>query len=416
MKKIRQMLLISALAVSTAACAPDRESDQSGATQEAGALPEELLVWAPDGEISAIEDQASRFTDETGINVRVVPFGQADQTEAIVLDGPAGKGPDLFFQPGVGNLAVQGLVQPMEVAQEILDTYSNGSLDALSYEGELYGLPAVVESLALYYNKELVPEAPETMEELEQIAESLTDDANDEFGFLYPVNDFYFSYPFMAGYGAYILGEEGEDAYDLEDVGLANEGGVQGASLIQGWFEKEYMPVGITMDVTNGLFSDGKVGAIINGPWARYDFEEALGENLGTAPLPQLDNGEYPQTFLGTKGWMLSAYSEHPEEATELAVYFTNEDSLKEYFESTGEIPANSAILASEEFLNNPILNGFAVQLERAKPFPNVAALSAVWQPMADALTFITQGDDVKETLEDGVSTIEQDIEMNYKQ
>jgi len=219
----------------------------------------------------------------------------------------------------------------------------------------------------------------------------------------------------MAGYGAYILGQEG-DSYNLDDVGLASEGAIQGATLIQGWFDNEYMPPGINMDVTNGLFTDGKVGAIINGPWARYDFEEALGENLGTAPLPQLDNGDYPQTFLGTKGWMLSSYSDYPEEATDLAVYLTSEESLMEYFETTGEIPANSAILASEEFVNDPLLNGFAVQLERAESFPNVAALSAVWQPMADALTFITQGDDVKETLENGVMTIEQDIELNYQE
>ena len=414
MKKYLFTLLISITILILAACAPDRESSEGDSSQGDGSAPEELMIWAPDGQIGAIEDQTSRFTEETGIAVKVVPFAQADQTEAIVLDGPAGNGPDLFFQPGVGNLSVQGLVQPMVVDQDILDTYSNGSLDALSYEGELYGLPAVVETLALYYNKELVPEPPTTIAELEQLAESLTEDSKNEFGFLYPAADFYFSYPFMAGYGAYILGEE-EDKYNLEDVGLASEGAIQGATLIQSWFEKEYIPVGIDIDVVNGLFSDGKVGAIINGPWARYEFAESLGENLGTAPLPQLENGDYPETFLGTKGWMLSSYSEHPEEATDLAIYLTSEESLMEYFESTGEIPANSAVLASAEFVNDPLLNGFAVQLERAEPFPNVAALSAVWQPMADALTFITQGDDVKETLEEGNQTIERDIELNYQ-
>ncbi|WP_404407936.1 extracellular solute-binding protein [Jeotgalibacillus malaysiensis] len=160
---------------------------------------------------------------------------------------------------------------------------------------------------------------------------------------------------------------------------------------------------------------DGQAGAIINGPWARYDFEEALGDDLGTAPLPELENGEYPETFLGTKGWMLSSYSEFPEEATDLAVHLTSEESLKETFEATGEIPANTAILNSPDFTEDPMLAGFAVQLERARPFPNIAELSAVWQPMADALTFIMQGDDPAEALEEGVGKIEEEIATNYE-
>ncbi|MFB1083050.1 extracellular solute-binding protein [Jeotgalibacillus sp. JSM ZJ347] len=395
-----------------AACAPERSQDQGTASSDVSS--EGLLVWAPDIELSAIESQVEAFTDETGIPIEVVSMPQDDQTEAIVLDGPSGNGPDLFYQPGVGNLSIQGLVHPVEVDQEILDTYSAGSLEALSYDGELYGLPAVVESLALYYNKALIPEAPETIEDLEAAMADLTDDANDQFGFLYPANDFYFSYPFMAGYGGYIFNED-SDGYIKDDVGLANDRSVQGASLIQGWFESGYIPPSITIDAANGLFMDGQAGAIINGPWARYDFEEALGDDLGTAPLPELENGEYPETFLGTKGWMLSSYSEFPEEATELAVHLTSEESLKETFEATGEIPANSAILSSPDFTEDPMLAGFAVQLERARPFPNIAELSAVWQPMADALTFIMQGDDPAEALEEGVGKIEEEIATNYE-
>ncbi|MBM7578115.1 sugar ABC transporter substrate-binding protein [Jeotgalibacillus terrae] len=394
------------------ACAPERSQDQG--TAAADAESEGLLVWAPDIELSAIESQVEAFTEETGIPVEVVSMPQDDQTEAIVLDGPAGNGPDLFYQPGVGNLSIQGLVQPVEVDQEILDSYSSGSLEALSYDGELYGLPAVVESLALYYNKSLIPDAPETVEDLEAAMAELTDDANDQFGFLYPANDFYFSYPFMAGFGGYIFNED-SNGYVSDDVGLANEGSVKGASLIQSWFESGYIPTSITIDAANGLFMDGQAGAIINGPWARYDFEEALGEDLGTAPLPMLENGEHPETFLGTKGWMLSSYSDYPEEATDLAVHLTSEASLKETFSATGEIPANTAILNSPEFTEDPMLAGFATQLERARPFPNIAELSAVWQPMADALTFIIQGDDPAEALEEGVEKIEEEIEINYE-
>ncbi|WP_404407937.1 extracellular solute-binding protein [Jeotgalibacillus malaysiensis] len=222
MNKLKLTAGSLSLVLVLSACAPERSEDQ-GTASSSDAASEGLLVWAPDIELSAIESQVEAFTEETGIPVEVVSMPQDDQTEAIVLDGPSGNGPDLFYQPGVGNLSIQGLVHPVEVDQEILDTYSAGSLEALSYDGELYGLPAVVESLALYYNKALIPEAPETVEDLEAAMADLTDDANDQFGFLYPANDFYFSYPFMAGYGGYIFNED-SDGYVKDDVGLANDG------------------------------------------------------------------------------------------------------------------------------------------------------------------------------------------------
>ncbi|MGD6942819.1 sugar ABC transporter substrate-binding protein [Cytobacillus gottheilii] len=420
MKK-RFLALISILLILLlAACGPDRtntsedqEGDQNENNTEAD-NPESLLIWAPVDQAPDIEEIVAGYTEETGINVEVLPFAMDEQEEAMSLDGPSGNGPDLFFQPGIGSLSVKGLVQPMNVEQEVLDTYSEGSVEALSYEGEIYGLPAVVESLALYYNKDLVQEAPETMADIENIAADLTDAANDEFGFLYPATDFYFSFPFMAGYGAEIFGKDG-DVFNVDELGLASESAVKGGELIQGWFESGYIPTGITMDVVGGLFNDGKVGAIINGPWALAEHKEALGDKLGTAPIPKLEKGEHPVTFLGTKGWMLSAYSEYPDAATDLAIYLTNEASLKTYFDSTGEMPANSAILSSEEFQNDPLLNGFATQLENANPFPPVPALSAVWDPMADALTFITQEEDVKGSLEAAEEQINQDIQLNYK-
>ncbi|MDF1507960.1 extracellular solute-binding protein [Robertmurraya sp. DFI.2.37] len=414
MKKKLFILIALLFTLSLTACGPDRDVSSDADSEEGGEKPEKLLVWAPNDQASAVQEISQEFTNETGIEVEVLPFAMDEQEEAMSLDGPSGNGPDLFFQPGIGSLSIKGLVQPMNVEDKVLETYSEGSVDALSYEGEVYGLPAVVESLALYYNKDLIPEAPETIAELEAIAKELTDVAIDRYGFLYPAADFYFSFPFMAGQGAYIFAEE-NDVFQVEQMGLNSDEAVAGAKMIQGWFENSYLPTGVTQDVAGGLFNEGKVGAVVNGPWALAEFKEALGDKLGTAPLPKLENGEYPITFLGTKGWMLSAYTKYPEAATELSIYLTNEESLKTYYEKTGEMPAKSSILSSDQFQNDPLIRGFATQLEHARPFPPVPALSAVWDPMADALTFITQGEDVKESLDEAVEAIQQDIELNYK-
>lgn len=416
MKRNLFVLLLISLAMFLVACgSSDKEGAETpGSKDENTNKPEELLVWATTDEADTVEKIALGFTEKTGITVKIVPFAMDEQEEGISLDGPSGKGPDLFYQPGIGSLSLRGLVQPIKVSDDILGIYSEGSVEALSYEGEIYGLPSVVETLALYYNTDLMPEAPETWSELEAFAEEFTDISNDKYGFLYPASDFYYSFPIMAGFGADIFGNE-DGVFDIDNVGLASEEAVKGGELIQSWFDKGFIPTGVNNDIVGGLFEDGNVGAIINGPWALGDHLSALGDSLATAPLPQLDNGEYPETFLGTKGWMLSAYSEYPEAATQLAIYLTSEESLQTYHEETGEMPANSNILASEAFQSDPHLEGFAIQLERAKSFPPIPALSTVWDPMEDALNFITQGEDVAEVLEEAKEDIIMDIEMNYK-
>ncbi|MGM0836391.1 MAG: extracellular solute-binding protein [Bacillota bacterium] len=412
----RQFLLVvlMVMAMVMAACGPDRSGREANSDNvEDQTKPEKLTIWANENEneFDVIEGLTKKFTEETGIEVEVVPLAMDDQTQTIGLDAPAGKGPDLFYQPGVGALAVQGLVQPVQVEQEVLDRYTPESIEALSYEGELYGLPAVVETYALYYNKDIIKEEIETIEDLNNLAKEHTDASKDEFGFLYDATNFYFTYAFMSGYDGYVFGQE-EGVFNTEDIGLANEGSIKAGKLLASWFDNGYMPRQINMDIVSGLFSEGKVGAVINGPWALTEYKEALGDKLAVTYLPKLENGNYPRSFIGVKGWMLSEYSENPYWASSLAAFMTNDESAKEYFETTGEIPPNLTILNDSSLQNDELLAGFLTQLTRGEAFPNVASLSEVWEPMADALYFISQGEDPKESLEEGVEFIKQNIEM----
>ncbi|PAE14646.1 ABC transporter substrate-binding protein, partial [Virgibacillus sp. 7505] len=95
--------------------------------------------------------------------------------------------------------------------------------------------------------------------------------------------------PFIEAHGGYVFDQDGEGVYDTSNIGLANEGTVEGANLIQSWYEAGYLPVGITDDIIKGYFRDGQVGAVISGPWNVSEFSEALGDQLAVAPLPTID-------------------------------------------------------------------------------------------------------------------------------
>ncbi|WP_339316509.1 extracellular solute-binding protein [Oceanobacillus sp. FSL W7-1304] len=404
-----------------AACGPDdaEPSNTDGGTNtdaeaegEMPEKPEALTLWvnAEEKQEEAVKEITDKYTEETGIKVNMVPVDMLEQVEKLDVEGPAGNGPDVIFQPHdrIGDLVLRGLVDPVNLGDKETE-YTQTALDAVQYDGEYWGYPAVIETYAMYYNKSLVAEEIETMEDLMAIAERDTNASNDEFGFLMEAANFYFVYPFFSGNGAYVFANDAGN-YDIADIGLANEGSIEGGNLVQSWFDNGYIPQDLTPDIMNGLFQEGKVSSVINGPWMVRDYSEALGDDLAAAPLPILDNGENPKSFVGVKSYMLSYYSENKEWAEDLMAYITNFDNSMTYYDVAGEIPARDDAMEDSIIADDPIFSAFAEQTTYGEPMPSVPAMQQVWDPINNALSFISKGEPVDEVLEEAVQTIQDQI------
>ncbi|TYS65672.1 extracellular solute-binding protein [Sutcliffiella horikoshii] len=421
MKKFLAMLMVAVLTLGVlAACGPQRETGNNGGsaegegtTTEGADKPEKLTVWVNDDEKqrAALDEIFAAYTEETGIEVEATGISMLDQVEALALDGPAGNGPDVFFGPHdrLGDIVLRGLADPIDLGEDA-SLYSETAINAVTVDGETYGVPQVIETYGMFYNKDLVSaEEIETMEGLMTVAKEQTDAGQDKYGFLMEATNFYFIYPFFAGNGGYVFNNDGS-GFDAKDIGLANEGAVEGGELVQSWFENGYIPKEINGDIMSGLFTEGKVATVLTGPWNIATYRDALGDKLGTATLPKLENGDVPKSFVGVKAWMLSSYSENPEWAIDLMKFITNYDNAMKYYQAAGEMPALQEALDSEEIANDEIIGAFAEQTQYGEPMPNIPQMQQVWDPMGSALQFIANGDDVGEVLEEAVKTIEDNI------
>ncbi|ASN04663.1 sugar ABC transporter substrate-binding protein [Virgibacillus necropolis] len=413
------MLLIGLLV----ACGPeetkptDSSSNEDGekATEEMPEKPEKLTVWvnAEEKQEEAVKQITDKYTEETGIDVEMVPINMLDQVEKLNVEGPAGNGPDIIFQPHdrIGDLVLRGLVAPVNLG-ETESEYTDTALQAVKYDGDYWGYPAVIETYAMYYNKSLVDEAPATMEDLMAIAKRDTKPEEDKFGFLMEAANFYFVYPFFSGNGAYVFANE-DGNYDISDMGLANEGAIEGGKLVKSWFDNGYIPQDLTPDIMNGLFKEGKVSTVINGPWMVREYSDALGDDLATAPLPKLSNGEVPKSFVGVKSYMLSYYSENPEWSQDLMTFITNEKNAMTYYEVAGELPPRKDSLENPVIAEDPIYSAFAEQTTYGEPMPSVPAMQQVWDPINNALSFISKGEPVEPVLKEAVKIIQNQIEAS---
>jgi arabinogalactan oligomer/maltooligosaccharide transport system substrate-binding protein len=398
----------------------DKENNKTTSEEGMPEKPEKLVVWEDTKKGVALEPAIKAFEKKYGIKVEYKEVEMATkQRDQLRLDGPAGTGPDVITVPHdqIGQLVTEGLIREINVDKEVIDRFTESSIQAEKYNGKLYGLPKATETPVFVYNKKLMDKAPETMDELYEFAKNFT--KGDQYGFLALWDNFYFAHGIIGGMGGYVF-KNNDGTLDPKDLGLNNEGAVKGAEYIQKWYKEGLFPKGIigenggsTMD---GLFNEGKVASVMNGPWAFQGMKDA-GIDIGVAPMPKLPNGEPVKTFMGVKGWHVSAYSKHPEWATKLIEFITNEENAKIRFELTQEIPPVKSLIEDPIIADNEGAKAVAIQSQYAIPMPNIPEMAEVWGPMATALQLVAnQNAEPKKALDEAVKTIKTNIETNHGQ
>jgi arabinogalactan oligomer / maltooligosaccharide transport system substrate-binding protein len=417
MKKALSIFMMVVLVLGVlSACGPKRETTSTNDTdkKEEAAKPEKLVVWEDKDKSGWLEKVAADFEKEYGIKIEYKEVEMASKLrDQLRLDGPAGTGPDIVTLPHdqIGQVVTEGLIAELKLDKEVTKKFSQSSIDAQTYDGKVYGLPKSSETPVLIYNKDLMAEAPKTMDELYTFSKDFTKGEN--FGFLALWDNFYFAHGIIGGMGGYVFNNN-NGTLDPEDIGLNNKGAVEGTEYIQKWYTEGLFPNGIIGEnggsAMDGLFTEGKVAAVMNGPWSFQPYKDA-GINIGVAALPTLPNGDHVKTFMGVKGWHVSAYSKNQEWAVKFLEFITNDENAKYRFEQTAEVPTNVALLEDSAITGNEGAKAVAEQSQYALPMPNIPEMGQVWDPMAKSLqTVVTGKTEPKAALESAVEQIKANI------
>jgi arabinogalactan oligomer / maltooligosaccharide transport system substrate-binding protein len=398
------------------ACGPKRETTSTNDTdkKEEAAKPEKLVVWEDKDKSGWLEKVAADFEKEYGIKIEYKEVEMASKLrDQLRLDGPAGTGPDIVTLPHdqIGQVVTEGLITELKLDKEVTEKFSQSSIDAQTYDGKVYGLPKSSETPVFIYNKDLMEEAPKTMDDLYTFSKDFTKD--EKFGFLALWDNFYFAHGIIGGMGGYVFNNN-NGTLDPQDIGLNNKGAVDGTAYIQKWYTEGLFPNGIIGEnggsAMDGLFTEGKVAAVMNGPWSFQPYKDA-GINIGVAALPTLPNGEHVKTFMGVKGWHVSAYSKNQEWAVKFLEFITNDENAKYRFEQTAEVPTNVALIDDPAITENEGAKAVAEQSQYALPMPNIPEMGQVWDPMAKSLqTVVTGKTEPKAALDSAVEQIKANI------
>lgn len=375
------------------------------ATTFAASKKAQLKVWESDGPEKAFITYAARQFMSVDKNVRInyEPVASTDARAKIELDGPAGVGADVFVTPHdhIGALVEGGHVLPVDDADEYMKNFENMAKMGASYNGKVYGYPLGAETYALFYNKDLIPTAPKTWDEVIEIAKTFNNKAEGKYALVWPVADGYYGYMFMDSFGAPLFGPNGDDR---KQHNLNSANAIKGLTYFQG-LRKQILDIpaaDASGDFCNAQFSEGKSAMIITGPWQITNFKKT-GVNFGITTIPAFPGENHPgNTFSGVRLAFVSAYSEYPEQAKAFAKFITSKELLEKRFEMTDQIPPRKDINT-----NKPLSNGIKQQLAYAKPMPTIPQLGTYWSAMGSAYSGIWDGDDVKASLNAAAAAME---------
>ena len=373
---------------------------------------ESLSVWTHfgDTDLEWLQGQAESFEAAFGVPVTLTRIELGEIKQRMLLSAPQGEAACLVMpipHDQLGEMAAGGVLADMSqyATASYLEDLTEQARIAFTFNGRLFGLPLYVEGPALIVNTELVPEAPATYEEMIALAQELTTD--DTFGFLYHQANFYFDFNWLNSFGGYVFGRDEQGDLNPGDIGLANEGALQGAQEIKK-LRHDYglIPAGTDTAVAEGLFNEGALGMIYNGPWAVPNMR-AAGIDVSVMPIPPTESGVEFSGFMGVQGVLLNEFCTDKATAANFAKWITRPDAQVELAQRSGRIPSSQG--AAAEVADDPVIAGFAAALANAVPMPNIPEMGNVWGPMGDAVTLILESPDsnVQEALEGAVRQIQ---------
>lgn len=413
MKRHHLVVIVAALGL-LAACTGGggdggTETGATGATGEP-AGPVTLTMWH--GYTDAEADSLTALLADwnaTNPDIQIEPLfvnnDKALQKLTVALQG--GEPPDITYQYGSSLpqlAAAPGLVDLTTWTQQPdvdWEDFVQGARDAATFEGKVLGVPALIDNLAVVYNKALFDDAgleyPNdqwTWDDFRAAAKALTDPAAKRFGFSYPMDaseDSVWHYdPLLWQNGGSILTEDGTEA------AFNSPQGVEALQVLVGMaVEDESVFLDLQNSPYTGLFNSGKIGMLVTGPWDLASFPDV---EYGVEILPGFD-GDH-QTIAGPDMWCVFDNGDgRAQAALEFIAWLTAAEQMKADALATGHLPFRLSVIDDPNFIEAfgaafPGVDVFAENLanvEQARPV--LAAYPQVSEAMGLAIVSAMLGE-----------------------
>ncbi len=363
-----------------------------GSSQGAGE-PVDLTVWSAfDGaSLDWLASQLDIWGRATGQAIEITVWSVGELRQRVMLEAELGTAADLFVgvpHDSIAELIADELladVSSFATADYLSDLPEQAAL-AFASDGMLLGLPLALEGPALIVNTDRARELPESYDDLIELAVAYNSGGNS--GFMFDVDNFYFSYAWLRSFGGWLFGRDAVGNHDPDDIGLASPGALQGAKALRDLrFVHSLLPVGIGYADIRERFAAGQLAFVYDGPWSVSAYF-ASGVPLLVVPMPEVAPGQPWRGFMSVTGVLVNEHAQDRIGAANAAKWLVREEAQVELARDAGRIPASMS--AVDAISDDELLHGFGMALREAEAVPNTVNMPRLWRPLGEALLELT--------------------------
>lgn len=390
------------------------------------------ITWwhGQDAEAAALLDALVEEYEGEHPNVTIEASAGAGTTDELIQKLQAGFAsdtyPDISYAFGSWASEIGRSQRTLDISEQVeaagsgWEEFPEAARATATVDGQVIGMPAVVDNLGIIYNPELFdaagvdyPTDEWTWEDFRAAADALTVPERNQYGTAYPVSGtedtVWRFWPQLWQNGGDVLDEDGKPAFNsdagVEALELWRQMAVEDESVYLDQNGEKYAP----------SFYAGNIGMIISGPWVLYDLQEQ-GTPYGVTQLPGTD-GDH-QTISGPDLWILL---DHEDEQRAAASYdfinwLTQPEQDVRWNVAYGNLPLRSSAAETPEFeqyvQDFPGADVFFANLENATtPRPTVPGYTAMSREVGRAISEVLQGEaDPQEALDKAAETSELDL------
>jgi multiple sugar transport system substrate-binding protein len=418
MKRTRTLALMLVATLLLGILSGCSKKPASDSNQQAGGKKEtvKLSFWAyePDNPeakrtLEAIVADFNKTHSDIQLELATIPRDAWQTKLDTAIAG--GVAPDISYldQPLVPKLAKEGVLLdltpyadgPNGIKRE---EYVTGALNTNIVNGKLYGLPLSMTAVALFYNKDLVPNPPTTWDEWIDVAKKVYKKGQVSA----------FEGPFGGGWGAWLFpafaGTAGcmMASPDNTKVTFNDQGCVDAAKMLMEL--KKYNDKDVVE--SQDAFGLGKIATKVSGPWDVVHYKNNFPKlNFGVALIPKKTQFA---SNIGGENLVVFKTTKHPEAAFEALKWLTNDENSLRFATVTGNFPIRVKAAQDPKYQNDPYLKVFVEQMKYALARPQINE----WLKINDEILgtalddIFMKGKDAKQVLDEAAAKANQLIKQ----
>ncbi|MFC8513628.1 ABC transporter substrate-binding protein [Streptomyces sp. NPDC057257] len=403
----RRLLLGAASAAAVSGCA----GGASGGVGADGRVTVELWHGQADTARKAVEALVAEF-NRTHPTIRVDSGGGGVISDAMLQKVTAalaaGSYPDVayIFGSDLANIArsprVVDLTDALHDGPTPWNTYWKPVRDAVTVNGRVRAAPALLDSLAVVYNRKLFrragvpfPEAGWSWDEFAATAKALTDPGRGVFGTGWPgtgdEDTVWRLWPMIWDLGGDVVAPDGKH------IGFADEGVRALGTLARLAADKSvYVDPKPGGEQMYQAFQSGRIGMVGTGPWKLPDIAEAR-IDYGVVPLPTYSGR--PVTISGPDTWtVFDNGSARSRAAVEFVRWMTEPAQDVRWDASAGSLPLTTTAAKLPGWRRYSAgttgLDVFTDSLSSARVRPVHPAYPQISQPLGEAIVSVLLAQD----------------------